>query len=340
MPRLRSRVERRSDFSIETVPTSVGRPDACCCRMSSTIARILLALGAVDEVRLLDALQRTIRGNHVHVEVVDLPELRRLGFRRAGHAGQLAVFAEVVLERDGRERLVLALDLHLLLGFDGLMQSVAPPPARHQAPRELVHDDDLTVLDHVLDVEVEQVVRAQRLLDVMEQGHIDRVVQTARSRHDAMPQHLLGLGHPALGQRHRLVLLVDEVVAGAFELLAILGLDVALCDGALLQPGDDAIDLVIEVGRFFSRSGDDERGARFVNQNAVDLVHDGVVVPALHHRGEVELHVVAEVVEPELVVGAVCDIRAVGDLSLCVGQLVLNDADAHAQKPVDAPHPL
>ena len=155
-----------------------------------------------------------------------------------------------------------------------------------------------------------------------------------------MPEHLLGLGHPALGQRHRLVLLVDEVVAGAFELLAILGLDVALCDGALLQPGDDAIDLVIEVGGFFSRSGDDERRAGFVNQNAVDLVHDRVVVPALHHRREVELHVVAEIVEPELVVGAVRDIRAVGHLPLCVGQLVLDDADAHAQKPVDAPHPL
>jgi hypothetical protein len=38
MPRLRRRVERRSDFSIETVPTSVGRPLACFSRMSSTIA--------------------------------------------------------------------------------------------------------------------------------------------------------------------------------------------------------------------------------------------------------------------------------------------------------------
>ena len=35
---LRSIAESRSDFSIETVPTSVGRPDACFSMMSLTIA--------------------------------------------------------------------------------------------------------------------------------------------------------------------------------------------------------------------------------------------------------------------------------------------------------------
>ena len=44
------------------------------------------------------------------VELVDLVELRLLGLGRAGHAGQLVVHAEVVLDRDRRERLRLALD--------------------------------------------------------------------------------------------------------------------------------------------------------------------------------------------------------------------------------------
>ena len=43
----------------------------------------------------------------------------------------------------------------------------------------------------------------------------------------AVRQHLLGLRHAGLGQRDRLVLLVDDVVAGLLELFAILGLDVA-----------------------------------------------------------------------------------------------------------------
>ena len=60
----------------------------------------------------------------------------------------------------------------------------------------------------------------------------------------------------------------------------------------------------------------------------------------LHVVREVELHVVAEVVEAELVVGAVGDVAAVGDLALLVVQIVLDDADRHAEEAVDASHPL
>ena len=131
---------------------------------------------------------------------------------------ELLVLAEVVLERDRRERLVLALDLDLLLRLDRLVQPVAPAAARHQPAGELVDDDDLAVLDHVVDVELEERVRAQRLVDVVEQLHVRRVVEAARLQ--AMLEHLLGLGHAGLGQRDRLVLLVDEVVAGRLELFA------------------------------------------------------------------------------------------------------------------------
>ncbi len=61
---------------------------------------------------------------------------------------------------------------------------------------------------------------------------------------------------------------------------------------------------------------------------------------ALDHAGQLELHVVAQVVEAELVVGAVGDIGAVGHLPLLVVELVLDDADRHAEEPVDAAHPL
>ena len=37
MPRFLSIDESRSDFSIETVPTSAGRPESCFSRMSLTI---------------------------------------------------------------------------------------------------------------------------------------------------------------------------------------------------------------------------------------------------------------------------------------------------------------
>ena len=68
-----------------------------------------------------------------------------------------------------------------------------------------------------------------------------------------MREQLLGLGHAGFGQRHGLVLLVDGVVARGLEPIAILGLDLALVDLALLQLRDDLVDLVVEVGRVLGR---------------------------------------------------------------------------------------
>ncbi len=307
---------------------------------------VLLPLGPVDAVRLLDPPQHAVGRDHHDVELVDAREFLGLGVGRARHARQLLVLAEVVLEGDGRERLVLALDLDfrmvrvVFLGFHRLVQAVAPAAPGHQAARELVHDHDGAVLHHVLHVEVEQRVRAQRLVDVVEELHVLRVVQPVGAGLETVGEHLLGLRHPALGQVDRLVLLVDDVVAGLLELFAIFRLDVAARHPPLCQFGDDVIDLVIEVRGLLGRAGDDERRPRFVDQDGVDLVHDRELVPALHVVREVELHVVAQVVEAELVVRAVGDVGGVGDLPLGVVEIVLDDADAHAEEPVDAAHPL
>ena len=96
-------------------------------------------------------------------------ELGGLGVGGAGHAGELLVEPEVVLEGDRREGLVLALDLDVLLGLDRLVEPVGPAAARQDAAGELVDDQDLAVLDHVVDVALVERVRAQRLLDAVEQ---------------------------------------------------------------------------------------------------------------------------------------------------------------------------
>ena len=181
-------------------------------------------------------------------------------------------------------------------------------------------------------------MRAQRLVDVVEERHVDRVVEPARLK--TVRQHLLRLRHACLGQRDGLVLLVDDVVAGLLELLALLGLDVAARDGAWRELRNDAVDLVVEVGGLLGGTRDDQRCPRFVDQDAVDLVDDREVVAALNVVREVELHVVAQVVEAELVVRAVGDVAAVGDLPFLVVQVVLDDADRHAEEAVDAAHPL
>ena len=97
---------------------------------------------------------------------------------------------------------------------------------------------------------------------------------------------------------------------------------------------------VVEVVGLGGLAGDDERGAGLVDEDGVDLVDDAVVVAALDAlvgRGD---HVVAQVVEAELGVGAVGDVCLVSELAQRGGRAVLEQAHGQAEEAVDAAHPL
>ena len=127
--------ERRSDFSIEMVPTRTG------CSVLVQIADVvgggleLFLFRAVDHVGVFDAEHRLVGGNDDDFELVDLLEFGGFGFGGAGHAAQLLVEAEVVLEGDGRQGLVFLADVDAFLGFDGLVQSVATSGGRASGGR-------------------------------------------------------------------------------------------------------------------------------------------------------------------------------------------------------------
>jgi hypothetical protein len=84
----------------------------------------------------------------------------------------------------------------------------------------------------------------------------------------------------------------------------------------------------------------DQRRPRLINQNRVHFVHNGVVVPALHAIFYFKLHVVAQVVEAEFVVGSVGDVGRIGRAALVVVQVVDDDADGEPQELVNLAHPL
>ena len=63
-------------------------------------------------------------------------------------------------------------------------------------------------------------------------------------------------------------------------------------------------------------------------------------MPALRHLRELVFHVVAQVVEAELVVRAVGDVAGVGRAALLVVHAVDDRADCHAKEFVDAAHPF
>ena len=59
-------------------------------------------------------------------------------------------------------------------------------------------------------------------------------------------------------------------------------------------------------------AGDDQGGTGLVDEDGVHLVHDGESVAPLHELSLVDGHVVPQVIETKLVVGAVGDVRVVG----------------------------
>ncbi len=109
---------------------------------------------------------------------------------------------------------------------------------------------------------------------------------------------------------------------------------------ALFQLRDDAIHLVVLVGRLFAGARNDQRRSGFVNQDGIDFVDDGKVVHALHTIAQVELHVVAQIVESELVVGAVSHVRGVGGAAFAVIEVMDNHAHGQAEKSVELAHPF
>ena len=273
MPRSFELPDSSSETSTEIVPTSTGWPFSLRSSISLTHGGPLAVLGLVDLVVVVLADHRLVGGDLDHLELVDLHELGGLGEGRAGHARELVVAAEVVLVGDRGDRLVLLLDRHALLGLDGLVQALGPAPALEDAAGELVDDLHLAVDHRVVDAALVERLGLQRLLEVVDQVAVLGLV------HVVDAEELLRLLDAALGDRHGLVLLVGLEVEVRDVVLG-LGLE-ALGLLARLHPRGELGELVVEVGGLLGGAGDDQRRARLVDEDVVDLVDDREAVAAL-----------------------------------------------------------
>ncbi len=150
-------------------------------------------------------------------------------------------------------------------------------------------------------------------------------------------EELFGFFDARLRQRYRAVLFVDHVVAVVLVLKLLV---VGGGEDLLFEPGDKIVRHLVELGRFLALAGDDQRRSGFINQNGVDLVDDGKGMSALDHFLFINRHIVAQVVEAQLVVGAVGDVRGIGGASLGRGEVVDNQTDRKPQEAVDLAHPL
>ena len=156
----------------------------------------------------------------------------------------------------------------------------------------------------------------QGLVDMVEDFDVPVVIKVFKA------QSLFGMGHAFFGKGHGPGLFIHHIII------------------FLAQIGDDGVHLVIELGGLLRRAGDDQRGPGLVNEDGVHLVHDGEMGVLLDKIIPLVLHVIAQVVEPELVVGAVSDVRAVGLLALGIRKPVYDGTHGKAQKTVYLAHPL
>ncbi len=109
---------------------------------------------------------------------------------------------------------------------------------------------------------------------------------------------------------------------------------------ALLQLAGDAIGLGILRSIVVGEAGDDQRRSRFVDQNVVDFVDDREVERPLNLDFLRRLHVVAKVVEAELVIRSVRDVGVVGDFPLVGVHVRLDGPDGQPETEIQRAHPL
>ena len=291
---------------------------------------VLFLRGLEDLILLIDTDHRTVGRDHDGFQAVNVLEFVRFGISRTGHAGQLVIHTEVVLEGDGGHRHGLLLHLHVFLRFDSLVNTVAPAAARHQTAREFVDDDHFAVLHHVFLVALEERVSLQRGNEVMHQHDVLGRVEAAAVRDKT------ALGEDLL---HRLVTLVREV-----NLVLLLIHPVVARFLLALLTGEERRNLIhrlIEFDIVFSRTRNDERRSRLVNQNRVHFVDDRIVQRTLTAVPGLVLHVVTEIVETEFVIRTVGDIGGVGGaLHSRILLVRQNHADRKAEPLIELPHPL
>ncbi|MNW53119.1 hypothetical protein D3C74_306680 [compost metagenome] len=204
----------------------------------------------IDDVRHILALVWPVGRHLQHFEAVDFLKFLFLRLRRTSHPGQLAVHPEVVLEGDRGQRHALVLNLDAFFGFNGLVQTVAVTAALHDPAGEFVDDQHFVFRHDVIHVAAHDDVRFERLHYVVVQRNVFMVIQVINA------EDAFRFGDPFFGQRNGLNFNVYGVIFFRRQ--------------GLYEP----VSCIIQLGRFLSLAGNNERRPRFIDENGVHFVND------------------------------------------------------------------
>ena len=131
----------------------------------------------VNEVFRILTNYRAVGRNSGYIQFINFLELVRFCLSRTGHAGQLVIHTEIVLEGDRGHSQVFLLNPDAFFGFNGLVQTFAETAAMHCTPGKLVDNDDFaSIADHIFFVAMEQHTCEQTVVKVRDHVRIVAVV--------------------------------------------------------------------------------------------------------------------------------------------------------------------
>ncbi len=205
----------------------------------------------------------SVSGDGGDVHAVDLFQFPSRLHRRATHSGQVSVLAEIALDCDACGFAGGGGDGHLFLGFDGLVQSILPFAAVHDASGRFVDDHDFVVDDHVVSVFLVGELSGDGLFDVsVDAFAVDRADQRGFGGQDDTTAAGVGQeGGAAVG-------FVEKIDTG-------------------FEPGSGSVAPAKEAnaaGVVGLSHPDDQGCPSFVDQHAVGFVDQGEVMSSLSRR--------------------------------------------------------
>ncbi len=252
--------------------------------------------------------------NNDYRQLVDLEKLVFLGLSCTCHASQLVVHTEVVLEGNGCQSLGLTANLQALLSFNSLMQTIGITAAIHKASGKLVNNDDFSVLDHIVTIPLHQSLCSKGSHKAVGHFHIFRVI------HILQTQYFLNLWHSTISRRYGFGLFIYGVVLPLLQLLY------------SLSHAD------IGISGLGARTGNNQRSSGLINEDAVHLIHDGIVQVPLHHLIHIYYHVVTEVVKAKFIIGAKGNIATVGKFTLRKIHIMADQSNSQSQEVIETSH--
>ena len=98
------------------------------------------------------------------------------------------------------------------------MQTFVVPASDHQSACELVHDDDLIILDYIVHIPLHQTIGTDCLIDMVQQSHILGVHEVLYAK---VP---LCLGNTILGKGGTAGLFIDDVITVQYGVIILLGI--------------------------------------------------------------------------------------------------------------------